>query len=271
MFFNNKIYLPIYQNGMIIIYDMNTDKTFYLNTHLNKIHSILHIDNNNIIISSSLSIHIYNYNIMGENINIISKKEIYFGSIINDVYYLNNNIIFRNRYNKICLHNLGRYVLKFPSNELGYYYNHIYLYNNSLYMFDSNICLIEIINFGAEKQTKIITLYHENSNSIMFQEVSSFIVDETYFYIKCSEHINIFDHNGEFIGNIKIDGVKLNESFYVDSKFIYMTQIFEKIINLLVFKHNIEYTDFEKNNLINNFFWNKYIIFDLQIFKSRKN
>jgi len=243
--FNNKIYLPIYQNGLVIIYDMETDETFYLNTNLNKIYSVCNIDDNNIIISSSSSIYIYNYNVINGNINIINREKIYIGSRVYDVYYLRNNIIFRNHYDRLCVHKLGKDTLNFPSDGIGYYFNHIYLYNECLYMFDSSKYMIELINFNNIEKSKTIVLSHENFSSKIFQDICFFVVDETYFYVKSCKYINIFDHIGEFVGTIKIDDIKLEDPFFVDSKYIYMTQFFESGINLLIFKHSIKW---EKKN-----------------------
>lgn len=108
------------------------------------------------------------------------------------------------------------------------------------------ICLIpvDIINFNNVEQNKIIVLFHVNFDSNIFRDTSSFVADETYFYIKFFEYINIFDHDGEFVGNIKIGKVNLDKPLYVDSKCIYMTQIFKRTINLLIFKHSIKYSNF---------------------------
>lgn len=50
----------------MIIYNIKTDKTFYLDTNTKKIYSVCNIDDNNIIFSSSSFIYICNYNIINE-------------------------------------------------------------------------------------------------------------------------------------------------------------------------------------------------------------
>jgi len=260
--YNNKVYLPIYENGLIIIYDMETNKTFNFHTNLNSVCSIFNIDDNNIAIASSTGLYVYNYNIIDDKVNIISidRKNEFYNYPIWDIYYFKETAIFSDT--DICIKSINMNNPICLMHDIHCHHNSIFLHNNHLYFFNSEKNLIRVIdinNFHNITGPQLYILHKEgkirkdktillSSLDDIMSDKSSIFVDQTYIYIKISKLINVYNHNGEFIRRININYPDLNNSLYISSNKIYLTQKFGDSLKFLIFRQNFKYRNFRKDS-----------------------
>ena len=258
--YNNKVYLPIYKNGLIIIYDMGMNKTFYLYTKLEFVRSIYIIDENNIVVSAFLGLYVYNINIINDKVNIISiNKKNEFKDHVSDFYFFKESVVFSNC--DICVKSINMNT-HIKLRKFNYCYDSIFLYNNYLYFFNLKKYLIEIIDINDYhnitlfqfdglletkriKKDKIMLLLPKDFDYDMSIKTSIF-VNETYIYIKFSKSINVYNHDGKLIRRISINYPYLTEALYVDSNKIYLMQQLDNSFKLLIFKQEFKYKKFEK-------------------------
>jgi len=231
--YKNKVYLLMCKNGLMIIYDMITDKTIYFNTNLEFIYSFCNIDDNEIIFVTDLYLYIYKYDIIDTKISILDIKQIFNNDNYANLCYFKGNIIFKAG-DYINIHNL-----KYNSvNSLIYdkFSCWMCLYNEYLHVLSSGDSIIRIYNMNDKKFIKSISLPFDFSIN---SHTRNIFVDNTGFYIEFSTYINVFNYDGEYIR--RIDKPYLNSVFHIDSDKIYLVRKFEKSIDVSIFQQKLKY------------------------------
>jgi len=246
--YNNKIYLPIL-NGLIIIYDIKTNNTYYLNTNLNFVKSICNIDDNNIIVATLSGLYIYNYNIINGQINVNNIERKLPHKKIIDVYYSNNRIIFSD-INHVYVYHLKNNFLFLFFFEFNFYRDSIFLYDEHLYVFFAEKYIINVLDINDRKNDKKILLSSDFFDKITLHDTNIF-VNKIYIYIEFFNNIYVFNHDGGFVRKIIIDIPCLNPVFFIDGEKIYFTQKSNNLVNLLILQQ--KYKMFRNNPLKN---WN---------------
>jgi len=231
--YKNIIYL-VMLNGTIIIYNIKTNEIFYLNTDLDSANSICNIRNNIIIMGTRRGLYIYKYNIVDKKIDIINKYHKFKNFNIADIYFFKNNIIFSDFHN-VYISNLVNNNR--PSNiyKLDSFHDPIFLYGDNLYIFNSKKCSISIININNLQDIKTILLSFKNFDDFALI-IYNIFVDETSIYINYENNIIVFDHDGELIRIIKINGSLINASFNIDSDKIYLTRNSKDSVHFLIYQ-----------------------------------
>jgi len=237
-FRNNKIYMCSFLEENIIIYDMKTKETFYLDTKLKTMHLICNIDDNNIMVGTLSGIYFYNYNIINKKINIISVKKKLYNYIVTKISYFENKIVVS------TLFDIYIYSLKDDSltthlcvRDCGY--DSIFLYSKYLYVFNYRKYSIKILDIN-DKSEKNIILSFEDFKDEELLGVSMF-VDNIYIYFFFKELIYVFDHNGKFIRGINFGIPNLSSTFYINLDEIYLVQKIGTSLNLMILQQKFKY------------------------------